>query len=55
MRLLRRIAYLFRRADNARDVADEMAFHRSMIEDRLVQGGMSPADARDSARRTMGN
>ncbi len=55
MRLLRRIAYLFRRADNARDVADEMAFHRSMIEDRLVQRGMSATDARDAARRAMGN
>src|SRR5438094_10209753 len=55
MRLLRRIAYWLRRSENAGDVADEMAFHRSMIEDRLVQTGMSPNDARDAARRTMGN
>jgi putative ABC transport system permease protein len=55
MRLLRRIAYLLRRPDNAADVADEMAFHRSMIEDRLVQSGMSRDAARDTARRTMGN
>jgi len=55
MRLLRRIAYLFRRGGNAADVADEMAFHRSMIEHQLVQNGMSADDARDAARRTMGN
>ena len=55
MRLLRRIAHWLRRSDNAADVADELAFHRSMIEDRLVRGGMSPDDARDTARRAMGN
>ena len=55
MRLLRRIAYLLRRSGNSADVADEMAFHRSMIEDRLAREGMSPEDARDTARRTMGN
>src|SRR5215831_18676963 len=53
VRLLRRIAHLLRRPDA--DVADEMAFHRSMVEDRFVQSGMSPRDARDAARRTMGN
>src|SRR5262245_63745607 len=55
MRLLRRIAHWLRRSENADDVADEMAFHRSMIEDRLVHGGMSPDDARVAARRAMGN
>src|SRR5262249_25650844 len=37
------------------DVADEMAFHRSMVEDQLMQKGMSPDDARHAARRAMGN
>jgi predicted permease len=55
MRLLRRLAYLLRRSEHAGGVADEMAFHRSMIEDRLVHDGMSREDARVAARRTMGN
>src|SRR5262245_27926321 len=55
MRVLRRIAYWFRRSEHGRDVADEMAFHRAMIEDQLKRRGLSPAEARDAARRTMGN
>jgi putative ABC transport system permease protein len=55
MRLLNRIAYWLRRSKDTGDLSEEMAFHRSLIEDRLVQGGMSPDDARAAARREMGN
>jgi predicted permease len=55
MRLLRRIAYFFRRSERAADVADEMAFHRAMLEDRFARSGMTADDARTAARRTMGN
>jgi len=33
----------------------ELAFHREMIERDLIAGGASPTDARDGARRAMGN
>ena len=55
MRLLKRLAYWLRRSEDAGDLSDEMAFHRSLIEDKFVQDGMSPHDARTAARRTMGN
>jgi putative ABC transport system permease protein len=55
MRLLKRVAYWLRRSKDTSDLSDEMAFHRSLIEDRLVQGGMSSNDARAAARRAMGN
>jgi predicted permease len=53
MRLLRRIAYWLRRSD--RDLTDEIAFHRDLIERDLMQRGMAPAEAHDAARRAMGN
>jgi putative ABC transport system permease protein len=55
MHLLKRIAYWLRRSENTADVTEEMAFHRALIEDRLVQEGMPPNDARAAARRAMGN
>jgi putative ABC transport system permease protein len=55
MRLLNRFAYWLRRSEVTSDLSEEMAFHRSLIEDRRVQDGMSPADARAAARRAMGN
>ena len=55
MRLLRRISYLLRRSDNAADVANEMAFHREMLERNLIQRGTQPDEARAAARRMMGN
>jgi predicted permease len=55
LRLLRRIAYLLRRSANAADIADEMSFHREMLERELIQAGQSPAEARVAARRAMGN
>src|SRR5262249_34664767 len=55
MSLLRRLVYLLRRSNHAADVAAEMDFHRLMIEERLAHDGMPPADARDAARRAMGN
>jgi predicted permease len=55
MRLLKRIAYWLRRSENAADMADEMAFHRELIEGDLIARGMSPKEAHAAARRTMGN
>ena len=53
MPLLRRIAYWLKGSDT--DLAGELAFHRDMIERDFVQRGLPPGEARDAARRAMGN
>ncbi|HEV8356213.1 MAG TPA: ADOP family duplicated permease [Gemmatimonadales bacterium] len=40
---------------HGRDLAEELAFHREAIERDLVARGHAPAEARDMARRAMGN
>jgi predicted permease len=55
MRLLRRLSHWIRLRSNHAELADELAFHREMIERDFVQRGLSPDDARDAARRAMGN
>ncbi len=55
MRFLRRIAHWLRLSSHDSDLAQEFAFHRETLERDLVRRGMSPAAARDEARRTMGN
>ena len=52
---LRRLRDLFRRRAIARDFAEEMALHLAELEERLVQGGTSPAEARAAAAREFGN
>jgi predicted permease len=37
------------------DLAEELSFHRDAIERDLIARGHSPAEARDAARRAMGN
>lgn len=53
--LFRRLGYWLhqRRADE--DLADELQFHREMVERDLIQDGLSRQDAIGAARRTMGN
>src|ERR1051325_289630 len=53
MRLLRRIRYWLSSSDQ--DLAEELAQHREMVERDLVTRGLSPAVARNEARRAMGN
>ncbi len=55
MRFLRRLAFLLRRRSRQSDLAEEVAAHRSMLEHNLREQGLSPAAARDAARRAMGN
>jgi predicted aspartyl protease len=55
MRFLRRLRYWLRLSSHHSELIDELAFHREMIERDLIERGMSPADARAQARRTMGN
>jgi predicted permease len=55
MKFLRRVAYWLRLRSNHDDLIDEIAFHREMVEQDLVRGGLSPETAHIQARRTMGN
>ncbi len=55
MRFARRLAYWLRLRSRQADLMTELAFHREMVERDLVARGMSPAAARDEARRAMGN
>ncbi|MGH7678110.1 MAG: ADOP family duplicated permease [Gemmatimonadaceae bacterium] len=54
-RLFRRLRYWLRFPSHSDELIDELAFHREMIERDLIRGGMSPATAREHARRTLGN
>src|SRR5690349_20904491 len=45
----------FHRADPARDVDEELAFHFAMRVEELVRSGMSEADAREAALRRFGD
>jgi hypothetical protein len=55
MRILRRLAYWLRLSSHHADLLNEVELHRAMVEEDLVRRGMSPADARIEARRTMGD
>jgi putative ABC transport system permease protein len=55
MRFLRRLAQWTRLRKLGRDLAEELAFHRDAIERDLIARGYSAGDARDTARRMMGN
>ena len=55
MRLLRRLIHWLRLDAGEADLAEEMSFHRDAIERDMIARGRSPADARDAARRAMGN
>ncbi|MFN2445726.1 MAG: ABC transporter permease [Vicinamibacterales bacterium] len=53
--LLRRLKYFWHRCRNGDDLAEEMAFHREMVERDLRVRGAHGADARVEATRALGN
>jgi len=55
VRFLRRLTHWLRFRANSADLAEEIAFHREAIEQDLIARGHSAAEARDVARRAMGN
>ena len=55
MRLLRRIRYWLSSSPTDADLRDELAAHREMLERDLIARGHSAAEAREGARRAMGN
>src|ERR1700741_3502270 len=55
MGMLRRIRSLFRRDARAREMDEELRFHLEMREQRNMDEGMQPAEARRRARVRFGN
>jgi putative ABC transport system permease protein len=55
MRLIRRLGQWLRPGARDADLTEELSFHREAIERDLIGRGHSPAEARDAARRAMGN
>jgi predicted permease len=53
--LIRRLRARFRYRRFDDDLAEEMAFHQALKQQELERDGLSAADARDAARREMGN
>src|SRR5687768_2392702 len=52
---LRRLKYFLQRDRLARELADEIEYHRSLTSSRLEGEGMAPQDAERASRRLMGN
>ena len=50
-----RLAALFRRKEIYQRADEELQFHLAMIEQRMIESGVSPNDARVLARRQLGN
>ena len=50
-----RLASLFRRKEIYNRTDEELQFHLAMAEQRMIESGMSPNDARVLARRQLGN
>src|SRR4030095_9571088 len=50
-----RLAALFRRKEIYQRADEELQFHLAMMEQRMIESGMSPTDARVPAQRQLGN
>ena len=55
MRLFRRFKYLLHRNRRERELAEELAFHRVLVEREQCESGLPPAAARRAASRQLGN
>ncbi|HEY6273401.1 MAG TPA: ABC transporter permease [Terriglobales bacterium] len=54
-RFMKKLAILFRRGQFHSELEEEMAFHRAQVEQELIDGGMTPEEARCAAMRQFGN
>src|SRR5262252_2854706 len=54
-KLFRRIWYWINRSRSARELAEEMEFHRSLKQQELQNSGLAPEDASAASRREFGN
>src|SRR5947208_2471168 len=55
LQFFRKLSYLFHRQELERHLADEMAFHRTLVEADLSSDGAEPHEARFFAIRQFGN
>jgi len=55
MRIIRRLAHILNRRSRDADLREEMEFHRAMKQRELEAAGFSREQARDAARRSLGN
>ena len=55
MRLLRRVAHILNRGKRDSALREEMDFHLAMKQHELEKAGFTPEQARDAARRALGN
>jgi predicted permease len=55
MRLLKRLAHILNRGQRDAELREEMQFHLAMKQRELERVGFSPEQARDAARRSLGN
>lgn len=55
MKFLRRIAHILNRTHRDADLREEMHFHLAMKQRELEAAGFTPVQARDAARRSLGN
>src|SRR5690242_3747371 len=55
MRLMRRIRHWLSSSSPEADLAEELASHREMVERDMIAQGATATEARDAARRAMGN
>jgi len=55
MKLLRRVAHILNRNKRDADLREEMHFHLAMKQRELERAGFTPEQARDAARKALGN
>jgi len=55
VRVYKKLQFLFRRDRFVRELAEEVDFHREMIEIEKTREGLAPEAATVSARRQLGN
>src|SRR5438093_682199 len=53
--MLRRVWYVIRQRQFARELAEEIEFHRAMTQQELERNGVHRANAEDQAKRAIGN
>ena len=52
---LLRLKALFRKRRMEREMADELAFHQAMLQDKLLRQGVAMADVSAATRRSFGS
>jgi predicted permease len=55
LKLWRRFQYLIRQRRSETELAEEMEFHRAMVQQRLERNGVDKVDAAHASRRVLGN